>query len=84
MRYEAQGAASLLGVHERRGEREGGGSGGAADEELTPTRLVHDVVLPGWSARYPTELTNRSSARSYGYQASHLAGARIRSMIVTA
>src|SRR2546427_5368519 len=66
MRYEAQGAASLLGVHERRGEREGGGSGGAADEELTPTRLVHDVVLPGWSARYPTELTNRSSAGPTG------------------
>ena len=46
VRYEAQRAAGLLGVHERRRERQGGGSGGAADEELTPTRLMHDVVLP--------------------------------------
>ena len=66
MRYEAQRAAALLGVHERTREREGGGSRGAASEELTPTRLVHDVVLPGWSASYPTELTNRSSADPAG------------------
>src|SRR3989454_7452209 len=66
LRYEAQRAAALLGLHERTREREGGGSRGAASEELTPTRLVHDVVLPGWSASYPTELTNRSSADPAG------------------
>src|SRR5207247_7599601 len=44
VRYDAERAAGLLGVHERRRERPRGGSGGSAAEALAPTRARDDVV----------------------------------------